>query len=723
MKIISHIKSGKTYSIQSNNEHCLGVAKLAEQFASEFGMGKWGYVMGLLHDKGKEKSAFQDYIRRVTEYDMTVPPLNGRDKSHAYVGALLAKMMYGNLGELIVNQIAGHHAGLYDTDELSNDILTKDMPKEVDCEIEKLSLPTDILCSYRHPEHLHHLYRMLYSCLVDADFLDTEMFMNVESFNLRQNKTSMKEMNRMLMVKLDTFKSAPDTPVNRIRKQIQEECLRVSGMPPGFFNLTVPTGGGKTISSIVWAVNHAIKNGKKRIIIAIPYTSIIVQTASVLKGVFGEDNVLEHHSNVDFEKCTDGELRHKMKLATENWDYPIIVTTNVQLFESMFSNKPSICRKLHNICNSVLILDEVQTIPVDFLQPIVDALKCYQQHFGISVLFSTASQPILNGIIEGCNPRVSFKGIDNITDIIPPDMKLHQSLRRVQIDIHDEGNTYTEIVEALETNDKVLCIVNTRRDAKELYDKLHKDGLLHLSRMMCPAHIRTTIEEIRCRLSKCNQRLRVISTQLIEAGVDIDFPVVFRQEAGLDSILQAAGRCNREGKHNTCTTHVFSLSKERPLPKGTMQDCNNARKSLPNGSDWFAPETMTLYFGQLYSRKDSFDKKNIGYYLNNPHEMYFETAAQKFQLIDETSIPVIVNWENSMELVSRLKKEGPSYNLMKLLGQYTVSIRQNDFKLLFQAGLIQEVLDGTFVVEDKSQYSNEVGLLTDNHWLEETFVL
>lgn len=715
--IISHINLGK---IQTNEEHSNGVAELARQFAADFGFGEWGYVMGLLHDKGKERTSFQNYIKHENGINA---PYHGEEKSHAYIGAILAKKVYGPLGDLMANQIAGHHAGLYDTDELNNVILKKSIPDEICQEVEKLSLPTEILRTYTHPEHLHHLYRMLYSCLVDADYLDTERFMNPESFESRFISTTMQEMKDMLQKKLDALKNAPDTDVNRIRKQVQDECLKASSLPQGFFSLTVPTGGGKTISSIVWAVNHAIKNGKKRIIIAIPYTSIIVQTAAVLKSIFGENNVLEHHSNADYDQCKDPLLRHQMKLATENWDYPIIVTTNVQLFESMFSNKPSACRKLHNICNSVLILDEVQTLPTDFLQPIVDSLKCYQKHFGVSVLFTTASQPILSGVIEGCNPRAQFEGIDKIHEIIPSEIKLHDKLRRVRLEINDEGKTYNEIAEDLIQHDKVLCIVNTRRDAKELWQRLPKEGTLHLSRMMCPAHVRKTIEDIKTSLSNGVPKMRVIATQLIEAGVDIDFPVVYRQEAGLDSILQAAGRCNREGKLDICTTHVFSLSKERSLPKGTMQDSNNARKSLRQSCDWFDPHTMTQYFEQLYCRRETFDKKKIKDFLYKPREMYFETAAHEFTLIDDISIPIIVNWENSMELVTQLQKEGPSYKLMKALGQYTVSLRQNDFKALSQAGQVEEVIEGIYVATDKEQYDDKVGLLTENRWLEETWII
>lgn len=721
MDLIAHINLKAPQPVQSCEEHNIGVAQLAESFASEFGFGHWGYVMGMLHDKGKEKTDFQNYIRKTSGYDTSMP--YWKDKSHAYVGALLAKKIYGPLGDLMANQIAGHHAGLYDTSELNNDILHKEMPTEVNADVNKIPLPIDILHTYDKPEEWHHLYRILYSCLVDADYLDTEKFMNPEQFILRENHTTMQEMKSLLQVKLDEFKKAPATAVNVIRQQVQKECLKASSMPSGFFSLTVPTGGGKTISSIVWAVNHAIKNDKKRIIIAIPYTSIIVQTASVLKSIFGETNVLEHHSNTDFDQCKDSTLCHQMKLATENWDYPIVVTTNVQLFESMFSNKPSVCRKLHNLCNSILILDEVQTLPTDFLQPIVDALKCYQKHFGMSVLFTTASQPILSGVIEGCNPNASFNGIKSIHEIISGKIKLHDSLRRVRLEINDEGKTYDEVSNELSRYDRVLCIVNTRKDAKQLYDRLPSEETLHLSRMMCPAHIRKTINEIKETLNNAISPIRVIATQLIEAGVDVDFPVVYRQEAGLDSLLQAAGRCNREGKLDVCTTHVFSLSKERPLPTGFIQDGNNARKALNANSDWFAPSTMTSYFVQLYCRRQTFDKKQIKALLYNPKDMNFEIAAENFKLIDDASIPVIVNWEDSMELIAKLKQYGPSYQLLKKLGQYTVNIRQNDFKALLQMGQLIEVSESIYVVEDQTQYNDKVGLLIGNHWLEETCII
>lgn len=495
--------------------------------------------------------------------------------------------------------------------------------------------------------------------------------------------------------------------------------------PTGFYSLTVPTGGGKTLSSLVWAIKHAIKNGQKRVIIAIPYTSIIVQTASILRSIFGEENVLEHHSCVDPEQIKDEKLKEKMKLATENWDYPIIVTTNVQLFESMFSNKPSACRKLHNIVNSVIILDEVQTLPMDYLQPIVDSLKTYNKLFNVSFLFTTASQPVLSGLIEGCNPKAAFNGIDHITEIIPDDFKLHEKLRRVKLSINDEGKNYDEVAEMLSQHKRVLCIVNTRRDAKEIYQRLSQEGVtLHLSKMMCPDHISETIKSIKTALKDDkNEIIRVVSTQLIEAGVDLDFPVVFRQEAGLDSILQAAGRCNREGRCGLSTTYVFSLSKEHSLPKGDIQAANSARLNLGNDHDWFAPETMTSFFKQLYCRKESFDKKDIRHYLYYPtNNLNFQTAAKEFQLIEDDGVNVVVCWKNSIDIVQQLLVNGPSYMLMKKLSKFMVNINRTDFKALVDMGVVSEKKEGLFVVDYKQQYDEHIGLRTDNNWANEILI-
>jgi CRISPR-associated endonuclease/helicase Cas3 len=719
--IISHIKPSDTepkeWPIQSNTDHSNGVAKLAAKFANELGMSSFGMIEGLLHDKGKEQIGFQQYIQGVTKYKN----IAYQRTPHAFVGALLAKKLYPQFYPLLSYPIMGHHAGLPDSDNFE-ETMRKSIPSDV--AIEKLDiLPKTDKQLQTDKQDIHHVIRMLYSCLVDADFLDTESFMNADNAYLRGNKAELKDLLPLLERKLHEFKNSKPSAVNQIRAEIQAQCIKSSEDKPGFFSLTVPTGGGKTISSIVWAIRHAIKYGKKRIIIAIPYTSIITQTAQTLREIFGEDNVLEHHSNTDPDKIIDKKLALEMKLATENWDYPIIVTTNVELFESMFSNKPSSCRKLHNICNSVLILDEVQTLPLEYLQPIVDSLKTYQRILGTTVLFTTASLPALKGDIRhGSKPNAVLHGIEEIKEIIPESFRLHERLRRVNLHFDDKRSSYDEIAERLSKYDRVLCIVNTRKDAMEIFTRLPKEGLtLHLSRMMCSQHIRETIDKIKKSLLDDNQKvIRVIATQLIEAGVDIDFPIVFRQEAGLDSILQAAGRCNREGKLDISDSYVFRLDK--PLPPGYISNAANAQKNLPNDMDWFAPQTMIQYFIQLYSRTENFDKADINYYLYKPFDFNFETAAKEFKLIDDSSISVIVNYGNSYELITKLVKDGVNYRMMKKLGQYSVNIHEKVFKELFKSDIIQEVLQGIYFLPDKEQYDEERGLMIENHWLEEILI-
>lgn len=727
MKYISHIYQDQAghWIIQSNEVHTAGVAKLSSQFAAEFGMGVWGKVLGLFHDRGKETNAFQQHIKKDSGFAPETKVVG--DYHHAYIGAIIARNLYGKTADnFFVNQILSHHSGLHDSCELDGEKseLKKDIPAEVNTNAEKDVL--DKLSFKCGASDIHHLSRMLYSCLVDADYLDTEAFMDKGSSELRANKAALKDLLPKLEAYLRNLKDrAENTEVNHIRSEVQLRCVQTAVSPIGFYSLTVPTGGGKTLSSLVWAMKHAIHNGQKRIIIAIPYTSIIVQTVAILRDIFGAENVLEHHSNVDPEQIKDEKLREQMKLATENWDYPIVVTTNVQLFESMFSNKPSVCRKLHNIVNSVLILDEVQTLPMGYLQPIVDSLKTYNSLFKVSVLFTTASQPVLSGLIEGCNPMASFQGIKAINEIIPKDFGLHERLRRVKLDIDNSGKSYDEVAEMLKAHKRVLCIVNTRKDAKELYERLPQEGItLHLSKMMCPAHISETIEQIKTALKDDdNEIIRVVSTQLIEAGVDIDFPIVFRQEAGLDSVLQAAGRCNREGKKEVCTTYVFSLAKEHNLPKGGIQDGNNARLSLDSSSDWFAPETMSSYFRQLYCRNDSFDRKDIKHYLYDVHNMCFASAAEKFRLIEDAGETVVVCWENSMELVQKLLQNGPSYLLMKKISKYCVNIYQRDFEALCKMGVVTEKREGLFVVDYAQQYDEHIGLRIDNNWANESLII
>ena len=736
-ELYAHISQAKSGNVEPRTQtleaHSRNVGELASQFAAEFGCGDIARVMGLLHDKGKEQVEWQKYLQGITGYNKEYANVK-QGPNHAYVGALLARNQYPTLASLLAYPIMGHHAGLYDYSDYDEVMDGKSIPSDVDTTKLNIPLSTKNLKSLKSFE-CNHIIRMLFSCLVDADRLDTEAFINPEQASLRGGKKTLQELAPFLEMHIADKKREikekhkDKTTINIVRNLVQEECRKKSKCEPGFYSLTVPTGGGKTLSSLVWAMNHAIHHNKKRIVIAIPYTSIIVQTAQTLRGIFGVENVLEHHSNVSYESLCDKEdkdedkLAQQMKLATENWDYPIIVTTNVQLFESMYSNRPTPCRKLHNLCNSVLILDEVQALPTQYLQPIVNALKTYQRQFGMSVLFTTASQPVLEGRHQGTTPRITLDGIDKITEIIPNDFELHNKLRRVNLHFDERQSSYDEIAERMKQYDRVLCVVNSRRAAKEIFDRLPDDDKYHLSRLMCPIHVRETIDDIIDKLRNSKKKIRVISTQLIEAGVDIDFPFVLRQEIGLDSVLQAAGRCNREGSDSRGEVYVFSLNEEKEYPNSFMEKSNNARKRLSKNLDWFSPDAMAAYFLKLYKGyTETFDKVDIKKKLESPSYYLFKTVGEKFKLIDDNTRSVIVNYGDAEVLVNQVKQEGVTYELMNALGQYTVNVSKSNFELLkdaFDKG--ERIPEGLFFLMNKGQYDNRTGVILKNMYIEDVY--
>lgn len=715
---ISHIYNDGEWHIQSNDDHCEGVARLAAEFASEFGMAEWGRIIGLLHDRGKENDGFQAYIRRSSGFDPEA--FSTSKKEHSYIGAILAHRHPYDRWYWLSNAIAGHHGGLYNVDELELKI-TEAIPEEVSQTIPdiKLSAPK-FKFDYQDASHIS---RMLFSCLVDADWLDTERFINHDKGMASGEFSTLEELHQKLHTYIRRLKTLPSSHLNDLRNDIQEKCEEAAYLNPGFFELTVPTGGGKTIASVVWAIRHAITFNKRRIIIAIPFTSIIVQTAAKLREIFGNRNVIEHHSAVNESNADERSL-----LACENWDAPIIVTTNVQLFESMYSNRRSACRKLHSIANSVVILDEVQTLPLTFLQPIVNAMTTYTKLFGTSFLFCTASQPILDGKREGCGEH-KFIGIDRdkIRSIIGADMQLHDRLRRVRIKIEDSSYSYESLSDSLKTHKRVLCIVNSRKHALEIYNELSKDRsvqTIHLSRSMCSKHILEKIDEIKNTLLNPEKGLRVVSTQLIEAGVDIDFPVVYRQLAGLDAILQAAGRCNREGREKEGISVVFSL-KEGQEPcfirfaSDTMKDMISANPNV----DWLSPDTMRMYYEKLYCRTPSFDTNSVEKLLIDPENSQFEEASDKFHLIDEAGISIIVNFGDSENLIRQLKRECPSRNLSRQLGRYSVTVSKRVFDEFSKTGLIEEPYPGFYFISLKDQYDNNIGLKSTNEFEEQTFII
>lgn len=732
---ISHLfrRIDGTWAFQSNDVHLEGVARRAETFANAFGMASWGRTLGLLHDKGKENPIFQAYIKKNSGYDPSAICVG--HPWHAFVGGVIAHRLFHGQGDcLLANPIIAHHAGLYDQDEVKGRVSER-VPEGVDTDVRLPQLVPPCFPNFQNKD-CHHLVRMLFSCLVDADRLDTEAFMNPEQAALRVRKAGIEDLLEMLRAHLKKVReAAPDTLVNRLRQKVQERCKDAGGLAPGFYSLTVPTGGGKTLSSLLWALEHAAKHGLRRVVIAIPYTSIIVQTAAILKQIFGEENVLEHHSDVAPDTKDDNNDRApqeerydeqwtRARLATENWDCPIVVTTNVQLFESMFAASAGTCRKLHNIVRSVVILDEAQMLPMDFLRPVVDALDTYRRLFNVSVLFTTASQPVLQGHIEGSRPAASFDALENVTEIIPKDWQLYEKLRRVKIEIDAAPTTYDSLSARIAGHDRVLCIVATRRDAYELFRRLPDEGLtVHLSRSMCPFHVLQKLNEVKAALrSDTPQPVRVVATALVEAGVDIDFPVVYRQEAGLDSVLQAAGRCNREGRSEELgITHVFSLVGESCYPLGTMTATNEARKSLGGQRDWFAPDTMADYFRQVHCRCQSFDKEGICDELYSA-EPQFRTAAEKFRLINDDSVSVGIAFGQGSELAEKIRRGGLTQELARRFSRYQVNIRWYEFEKLRKQGAIEEIAPHCYFAGGIA-YNAQCGLLISNKPADEIYIV
>lgn len=730
--LIAHVRENNgVYEIQHVTEHAKGTAALSEKFAAVFGAANWGKVSGLWHDVGKcTKKEFQPYIR--SQSGLSSLSWRGNKPDHTSAGAILAKKRLPGYYHSLSYCIAGHHAGLLDYTSSGDACLQKRLEKE-DCYQAMLEgVPDELLNvipALERPlvkdtkREAHVWIRMLFSCLVDADYLDTERFMKPEQAVLRGNYRNLS----VLKVQFDRhmeklLAEAPPSLINEKRASILQQCRQSGLLAPGFYSLTVPTGGGKTLASMAWAFEHAIRYQKNRIIIVIPYTSIVVQTVSVLRDILGEENVLEHHSNLQPDDVTD-----VARLTIENWDAPILVTTDVQFFESLYACKTSRCRKLHNICNSVVVLDEAQMLPVEFLKPVLHILQSLQNSFRCSILFTTATQPLFTGRIG--SRKEAFTGLSSpITEIVADSHELFAAFKRVEIEWRRFRNTLDEIADELQQYDQVLCIVNTRKEAYDLYKKMPKDTL-HLSRMMCSRHIMDVIKLIKQRLAN-KQPVRVISTQLIEAGVDIDFPVVYRAFAGLDSIAQAAGRCNREGKLNKegKLGKVVVVRLDQKTLRGLMGKGADVLNDLLHSSedqDLLQPMWLKHYFAEFYGKANTFDKAGIEelLYKNSSH-MHFEfaKAAQNFRLIDDKdSVSILVPYQEGATLIRELKERGPEFGLLRKLQQYSVSLRKWDFEKLVSAGFIV-TYSAISILEDPQCYDLQAGLTLENHWLEELLV-
>ncbi|HNH51854.1 MAG TPA: CRISPR-associated helicase Cas3' [Nitrosomonas sp.] len=709
------------------HEHLERVSYLAGQSATTFGSEDWARIAGLWHDLGKYREKFQQYIKSASGYDAEahIEDATGR-VDHSTAGAIHAIEKLGLQGRILAYLIAGHHAGLPDWNnaEGSQSVLFQRIQngKQNGYLQEALdAMPPAEILNQSRPQSLPPngslalWLRMLFSCLVDADFLDTEAFMDDKRSGLRSWYPSIVALKSAFDQHMaDKAANAKDSDVNRIRAEVLRQCREKAKLPSGLFSLTVPTGGGKTLSSMAFSLNHAVHHGKDRVIYVIPYTSILEQTAEIFRSIFGNDNVIEHHSNLDPDR-EDARSR----LATENWDAPIIVTTNVQFFESLFAAKTSRCRKLHNIVNSIVVLDEAQLLPPEFLAPILHVIQDLTNSYKVSFVLSTATQPAFS-------PRPKFTGLKNVCELMDNPERLYADLKRVKTELPDDfasPRTWESIARELQQYESVLCIVNSRRDCRELHSLMPKDTI-HLSALMCGQHRSQVITGIKQRL-KDGILTRVISTQLVEAGVDMDFPVVYRALAGLDAIAQAAGRCNREGTLSEMGKVVVFVP-PKPAAPGLLRKAQQSGQEIMRLSkgDPLTRERFEAYFRHYYESLNSLDKANIVSLLDlhnqaevRKAEFNFRTAASNFRLIDEEGqTAVIVRYGESTRLIDALEKSQNMQpherrGILRKLQRYTVNIREHECRKLLENREIQEIFPGIHIQNTDLLYHSQLGLL------------
>jgi CRISPR-associated endonuclease/helicase Cas3 len=658
----AHSKPGRPLSEwHLLTEHLDATSSRAEEFAHSYSAG-WGRLAGLWHDAGKYQQAFQDYLK--AEGDHTRAP-------HSAVGARIA---YERRAASLPFVIAGHHGGLPNKTHLLQQLadaqerLVASRESGLPASLEAEAIP----CPPSHPAATTAFAmwtRFLFGALVDADFLDTEAFL--KSGERDMPEAALTTLRARVDEGLDAFATSNPTVMNLLRRRVLDECRSAADWPPGFFSLTVPTGGGKTLSSLSFALRHAVRHGLRRVIFVVPFTSIIDQTARAYRDILGERAVLEHHSNLDPERETPLN-----RLASENWDAPVIVTTAVQFLESLYANRPSRCRKLHRIARSVVVFDEAQTFEPRLLSPIMEALRNLVTDYGVSVVLCTATQP-----------RLDLDAREIMRDA-PGEFAIVRDRCSIQMPADSSPVEWEQLASELARCHQALAIVDRRADAEALA-RLTGDACLHLSGRMCPKHRLDTIDAIKERLRR-DEPCVVVSTQLVEAGVDLDFPLVYRAFAGAGSMAQAAGRCNREGRiERGGELRIFFPPQLPPtgiLRMGYQRAYGMWQEGILDLAD---PATFTEYFRRLYSLVDT----DPGV-LAAERELRFEDSAALFRLIEETGEQVVAPWLGGEERMRQLDFSGITRGAMRSLQPFLVTLYAHECDALRRAGAIVPIAEG-----------------------------
>lgn len=699
-------------------DHLGKVASKAAEFCSDFGAGETGHLLGLLHDLGKINPDFQDYLSRLEAGEKLE-----RGPPHAIWGAALSYLLlWGNYSDECWMEfalpIAGHHGGL-DASSATGpklDEFIRSHPNEIE-QLKRILLDEAIFPrgfstpDIRPPGDREVFIRMIFSALVDADFLETEKHFNPAKANLRGKWPNLSELWRRFernQAELIEKHRENASRVNSIRREVYEACLEAASLEPGMFRLTVPTGGGKTRSGLGFALAHALKGGRnlQRIVVALPYTSIIDQTAKEYREILGDDAVIEHHSQLPVAEGENQDERWMQRqLASENWEAPIVVTTTVQLFESLLGRRTSKVRKLHNLARSVIVLDEVQCLPVELLKTSLNVLQSLVRGYDVSVVLCTATQPAVDS-----TPYLSGFEETPVREIVPQFATHFRGLVRVNYERREtpiETGRLADEIGKLEIS-QVLIILNTRRDATELLSALgDAPRILHLSTLLCGAHRKAVLEEVRLRLDP-NRPVPVclVSTQVVEAGVDIDFPVVYRAIAPLDRIVQAAGRCNREGKLPGRGRVVLFQPEAGGVPKGAYKtgfELANLLLSRNPVTRLQDPEFYREYFRELYAYVNT-DKNDIE---PDRAALDYPMVARKYRLIGDDTVAVVVRYGNSAERLAEWERF-PSREAWRNLQPFIVNLYRFEASRFESEGWLQELADGLYLWLGK--YDNVRGI-------------
>jgi len=737
----AHTKPGSPPSgWEPLERHLAEVSSLAADFAGVFGAADIAALAGRWHDLGKYALAFQRYLEQSAAGDR-----KRRGPDHSSAGALHAtQQLRGNLGQCLAFLIAGHHAGLTDlgTPEDPDGSCLKrrlaEPPEEAFDAIRRASaelkaaaeptLPAWLKSPGGTPLRLSLFIRMLFSCLIDADRLATEGFCDPENSSLRRSAPgpSIAQLQQALDGHIDRLSDnarIEQSPVAASRASLLADCRGMAERAPGLFSLTAPTGSGKTLSSMSFALRHAAKYGLRRVIYALPFTSVTEQNAAVFRRAFGpvgSNAVLEHHSA--YRSPSEGSeeeayaARVWHRLTAENWDAPIIVTTNVQLLQSLFASGASDCRKLHRIAKSVIVLDEAQTLPVQMLKPTLTALQELASSYGCSIVLCSATMPAVTQCAD-------FPiGLAPVQEIVSHPIALERSMRRVEIK-RVGPLTDDALLDRVSLHRQALIVVNTRPHAARLFRALkgREVPCIHLSGLMCPEHRTKVVADVKRRLHADEQCL-VVSTQVVEAGVDIDFPIVFRAMAGLDSLIQAAGRCNREGRRSTSPVLVFDTDERAPGEIG--QGALVAAQVLEEGVDPVDLHTIERYFQLLHwDRKEEWDggvgpdgrSVRITDDLLSPARLALRQAARAYRIVEDDgqSVPVVVPYgPDGTAVCEDLRKPRPGdHSLTRLAQRFTVNARKWHVDKALETGICEQTEGGIVMLREPKRYDSELGLV------------